>query len=132
MKTRKTDPAQKARAAPTPAVRVKSTKTKRVRKRTSQLEAIFLSILINQERYGRQVSAEYFKRTGQELSLGSLYTTLNRMVDCGLVKSRPGAASERHQGNRRRYFRITASGHQALDAYEIWAINAMGTGVRHA
>ena len=114
------------------SVQAEPTKPKKTRKRPSQLEAIFLSILINGERYGREVSGEYLKRTGQELSLGSLYTTLNRMVDCKFVKSRPGPASEKHQGNRRRYFKITADGQRALNAYEIWSTSAMGARVRHA
>jgi DNA-binding PadR family transcriptional regulator len=51
------------------------------------------------------------------LSLGGLYTTVARMEDEGLVRSRWGSeTSETLRGARRRYYRITPHGERALAA----------------
>lgn len=82
-------------------------------------EAVILSILINGERYGREIRNEYEKRNSRKMPLGSLYTTLMRMGQYGFVKSRMGESSHERGGNRRKYFRMTGLGVRALEAYEV-------------
>ncbi len=78
-------------------------------------EATFLAILLNGPRYGRELSKAYKERTGRTIPAGSLYVTLDRMEDAGWVKSWLGEETHERGGNRRRYFRLTASGHRAYD-----------------
>lgn len=82
-------------------------------------EAVILSILINGERYGREIRNEYEKRTEKKMPLGSLYTTLTRMENYGFVDSRLGESCHERGGNRRKYFKMTGLGERALNAYEI-------------
>lgn len=82
-------------------------------------EAVVLSILMNGERYGREVRNEYKKRTGKIMPLGSLYTTLTRMEHYGFVDSWMGESCHERGGNRRKYFKMTGLGERALNAYEI-------------
>ena len=89
-------------------------------------EAAILSILINGERYGRQVRDEYEDRMQRKMPLGSLYVTLDRMEDAGFVTSRMGDASPRRGDNRRKYFKITGAGRRALNEFEIQATAIMG------
>jgi len=89
----------------------------------NQREAEILAILINGEKYGQAIRDEYQKRTRKTLPLGSLYVTLDRMEDKGFVKSRlednPGEA---RVGNRRKYFKVTASGSRSLSVFEGWIL----------
>ncbi len=78
-------------------------------------EAVLLGILVQAERYGRDIAREYKKRTGREIPVGSLYVTLDRMERSGLISSRMGVKAEELGGNRRQYFRIRAAGHRAFD-----------------
>lgn len=87
-------------------------------------EAIILQVLIPQDRYGLEVRSEVAKHEGKRMPLGSLYTTLDRMVDKGMLRSRFGESSHRRGGNRRKYFAITAKGHRALDAYHMPFVDA--------
>jgi len=98
----------------------------------SQRQAVILSILINGEKYGREIRNEYEKRTSRKLPLGSLYTTLNRMEGYGFVKSRMGESAHERGGNRRRYFEITATGQRAFSAFGVFIQNAVGGLMRNA
>ena len=79
-------------------------------------ELHIMSILLNGERFGRQINLEYEKLTKRRMPIGSLYTTLDRMQDKGYVKSREGEPKPEYGGNRRRYFSLTAKGRGAFDA----------------
>lgn len=81
----------------------------------NQREAIILAILLHGEEYGREIRALFEKRVGSNMPLGSLYTTLDRMEDKGLLKSRLGDSAGERGGNRRKYFRITAAGLDGLN-----------------
>ena len=87
-------------------------------------EAALLTILTTGEKYGRELRELYQKRTKIQLPLGSLYTTLDRMEDQGFVTSRMGDPNPERGGNRRKFYRITASGLRALnlmrDAAVMW------------
>lgn len=80
----------------------------------NQREAVILSILVNGEKYGLQLRNEYRKRTGHGLPLGSLYPTLDTMIDKGFVIARQGESVHERGGNARRYYRISAPGQRAL------------------
>ena len=82
-------------------------------------EAQLLSILINGEKYGLEIRDEYRKRTNEDLPLGSLYVTLDRMEEKGFVKTWMGESVHESGGNRRKYFKLTASGQTAIRDYEI-------------
>jgi PadR family transcriptional regulator len=78
-------------------------------------EATILAILTAGERYGREIRDGYEKRSGRAMPLGSLYTTLDRMEDAGLIKSRMGDPNPDRGGNRRKFYKITASGLRSLN-----------------
>jgi PadR family transcriptional regulator PadR len=82
--------------------------------RRSSIEMLILAALETKELYGLSIIERIKETTGQSLSLGGLYTTLHRMEQKGLVTSRWGESTEVRQGARRRYYRVTALGQQAL------------------
>ena len=93
-------------------------------KRVSWDEA--LDLLINGDKYGREIREAYNRETGRVMPYGSLYVTLDRMEQQGFIKSRMGDSCHKRGGNRRKYFRITASGRRALDTLQILAAGLQG------
>lgn len=79
-------------------------------------EALILSGLSAGERYGLEIidKVREISEGKARLSLGGLYTTLHRMEEKGLVKSRWGEPTEVRQGARRRYYKITGLGIRSL------------------
>ena len=60
------------------------------------------------------------------MPLGSLYVTLDRMVDKGFLRSRVGESVAARGGNRRKYYRIQASGYAALSQFQVVATSILG------
>lgn len=83
-------------------------------------EAVILAILARGEKYARQIREQYNKRTGQNMPLGSLYTTLDRMADKGLIASRHARPPGKRTANPRRHCRLTARGRSALKQISAW------------
>lgn len=63
--------------------------------------------------YGIARDVEELSDGQVRLSAGTLYGALNRLSDGGLVED---VGERQVQGRRRRYYRITATGHAALAA----------------
>jgi len=80
--------------------------------------AVLLACLLHGEKFGLQIRDEYEERTGTPLPLGTLYVTLDRMADAGMLTSREGESNPERGGNRRRYFKITAIGIDALNRFQ--------------
>ena len=64
--------------------------------------------------YGVTVSDEIHERTGNEVSIGAVYTTLERLERKGFVSSRMGEKTVERGGRRKKYFRAEANGILAL------------------
>ena len=76
---------------------------------------LLLAILkLDDEAYGstiRQLLAETINR---EVTIGALYTTLERLEKKGLVSSRMGEATAARGGRAKKYFSVSAQGQAAL------------------
>lgn len=64
--------------------------------------------------YGMTIRQELLDRSGRDVSIGSVYTTLARLEKKGFVKSQPGEATAKRGGRAKRYFKITGAGQRAL------------------
>ena len=89
-------------------------------------EAVILDILINGTRAGRDIRNEYESRTSTKMPIGSLYTTLTRMETAGFVDSSMGDTTSNRRGHPRKFFSITGTGERALNAYQVFVMNAFG------
>jgi DNA-binding PadR family transcriptional regulator len=65
--------------------------------------------------YGLAIHEEI--ETERSLSLGALYTTLDRLQDRGYVSSWTGECTSERGGRPKRYFRVEAAGEAALRDY---------------
>jgi PadR family transcriptional regulator PadR len=82
------------------------------------LEHIVLLALIQlkSNAYGMTVRREIEERTGRNISIGAVYTTLERLQAKGYVSSLVGEPTAERGGRAKRLFRIEADGERALRA----------------
>lgn len=71
---------------------------------------------LDDDAYGVSVRKEIERRTGRDVSVGSVYATLARLEEKGLVTSSEGQPTPRRGGRARRLFRILPDGAHALRA----------------
>src|SRR3989442_9281650 len=71
-------------------------------------------IRLGEHGYGVTIRQEIQRRAGRAVSLGAVYTTLERLEEKGHVSSCRGEPTAERGGRAKRYFRITASGATAL------------------
>jgi len=90
---------------------------------------ILLAILkLGEGAYGstiRQVLAETIAR---DVTIGALYTTLERLEKKGLVESKMGEATAERGGRAKKYFKVSAQGQSALKRSK-QALHSMWQGV---
>jgi len=65
--------------------------------------------------YGVPIRRELAKRTGRDVSIGAVYTTLDRLERKGFASSRQGEPTAERGGRAKKYFRIEAAGQHVLD-----------------
>ena|SRR5258706_15873700 len=86
--------------------------------RVSSTELYVLGALEQEaELYGAQIAESIKQQTSGDrvIRKGTLYTTLHRMKEKGLVSSRWGDDEEVVAGARRKYYKITALGYKSLN-----------------
>ena len=64
--------------------------------------------------YGMTVRREIQERTGRDVTIGAVYSTLDRLEGKALLESRLGSGDSDRSGRARRHFRILPSGVEAL------------------
>ena len=77
-----------------------------------------LLALAQGERHGYGILKDVLEQTDGDVRLGpgTLYGTLQRLMEAGLVEEVPGIAPDADHDSRRRYYRITRQGRRALGA----------------
>lgn len=81
---------------------------------STKTESIVLALLQDGEKYG----LELIKASGGKLKRGTIYVTLGRLEERGLVKSRTDKKAE-HPGLPRPLYRLTDAGKRVLEAWEL-------------
>ena len=75
-----------------------------------ELMVMLALIRLGENAYGVPISREIVERTGREVALGSVYDSLERLEEKGLVSSNLGEPTAERGGRAKRYFRVTAKG----------------------
>lgn len=78
--------------------------------------------------YGSSIRAEIEARSGRPAARGSIYVTLDRLEDKGLLSSRAGASSSERGDRPKRIFKVTAAGLRAARA-SVAAVTRMQRGL---
>ena len=81
-----------------------------------EFEIVVLGALLQlaEDAYGISILAEIEKRAGRAVTIGALYSTLNRLEKKGYIEARVGEATPERGGRAKRYFDITAEGRKQL------------------
>ena len=75
-----------------------------------ELLVLLALIRLRDDAYGVPISEAIEESSGREVSLGSVYITLDRLERKGLVSSRLGESTAERGGRAKTYFRITPKG----------------------
>jgi PadR family transcriptional regulator PadR len=68
------------------------------------------------EAYGMSIRREIELRTGRDVAIGAVYSTLERLQGKGYVDAASPAGADTRDGRARRFYQLTRSGVDALDA----------------
>src|SRR5262245_9255687 len=85
-------------------------------------------VRLGAEAYGVAIRDEIEKRTGRDVTLGAVYTTLLRLEDKKLVATRLGEPTPQRGGRRKKFYRPLAAGRREL-ATSLDAIRNMTRGL---
>ena len=92
-------------------------------------QIVMLAVLrVGDDAYGVPILDEIQRETGRELALATVYKTLSRLEDKGLVASRIGEPTPQRGGRRKRYYAVTPAGMRDLRA-SVRALGRMAAGL---
>jgi len=75
-----------------------------------ELMVLLALMRLGDEAYGVPISREIEQQCGREVALGSVYATLERLEEKGLVSSNLGEPTAERGGRAKRYFHVTKRG----------------------
>jgi PadR family transcriptional regulator len=92
-------------------------------------QLVLLALLrLGPDAYGATVRREIEARSGRQLSISAVYTTLERLERKGFVRSWIGEPTSQRGGRRRKHFDLQPRGARELrDAYD--AFTSMTSGI---
>ena len=94
-------------------------------------QMVMLALLrLGADAYGATVCGEIERRGGRGVSVSAVHTTLDRLEQKGLVKSRVGDPTPQRGGKRKRHYEVAASGMKALQA-SYRSLRNMADGLEH-
>ncbi len=80
-------------------------------------QVVLLAIVrLKSDAYGAVIRQEVERRAGRQVTVGALYSTLDRLEAKGYVVAREGAPSPDRGGRLKRYFTVRPAGADALEA----------------
>ena len=75
-----------------------------------ELVALLATMRLGETAYGVSIATEIESLSGRSVALASLYLTLDRLEENGLVRSQLGEPTASRGGRAKRYFWITSKG----------------------
>ena len=92
-------------------------------------QLVLLGVLrLGEEAYGAAIRQEIHARSGRDVSINAVYTTLDRLEAKGLLRSWIGPPTAQRGGRRRKFYALRPAGVAAMrDAYQ--AFRAMADGL---
>jgi len=85
-------------------------------------------VRLGEEAYGVSIHAEIARRAGRDVTVATVYKTLERLELKGLAVSTIGEPTMERGGRRKKYFRIQPSGRRAL-AQALGSLRRMADGL---
>ena len=92
-------------------------------------QLVLLGVLhLGDEAYGAAIRQEIHARSGRDVSIGAVYTTLDRLEQKGLLRSWVGEPTAQRGGRRRKFYEVRPAGLAASRA-SYRALRAMAEGL---
>ena len=104
---------------------------KRIRPLGEFERAVLLAVVrAGRNAYGVTIRTELQRRLNRSVSLGAVYTTLDRLVEKGMASSSLGDPTPERGGRAKKFFAVEAQGVKALQhsrrmSDAIWAISPL-------
>lgn len=94
-------------------------------------QLVLLGVLrLGDEAYGAAIREEIHTRSGRDVSINAVYTTLDRLERKGYLRSWVGDPTPQRGGRRRKFYALRPEGTAALR--QAWrALTAMADGLEH-
>ncbi len=85
--------------------------------RLGEFEEVILLLvgILRDKAYALRITEAFEEETGRSVSIGAVHSTLKRLEDKGFVETEMGAASAQRGGRRKRMYKVTATGQEALN-----------------
>jgi DNA-binding PadR family transcriptional regulator len=92
-------------------------------------QLVLLGVLrLGDEAYGAAIRQEIHTRSGRDVSINAVYTTLDRLESKGLLRSWEGTPTPQRGGRRRKFYALRPAGITAIrHAYR--ALRSMADGL---
>src|SRR3954464_15752870 len=88
---------------------------------------LFGVLRLDGDAYGAAIRQEIHARSGRDVSINAVYTTLDRLEQKALLKSWTGEPTAERGGRRRKFYALRAAGQAALrQAYQTFTAMADG------
>ena len=92
-------------------------------------QLVLLGVLrLADDAYGANIRQEIHARSGRDVSINAVYTTLDRLENKGLLRSWVGAPTAQRGGRRRKFYAVTPTGAAAV-RHAYLALRAMADGL---
>ena len=92
-------------------------------------QLVLLGVLrLADEAYGASIRQEIHARSGRDVSINAVYTTLDRLEAKGLLRSWVGEPTAQRGGRRRKHYAVTPSGITAM-RHAYLALRSMADGL---
>ena len=79
-----------------------------------EFEQFLLLLRLGDNAYGSTIRQLLADSISRDVTIGALYTTLERLEKKGLVESKMGEATAERGGRAKKYFKVSAQGQSAL------------------
>src|SRR5437762_13629330 len=91
-------------------------------------QLVLLGVLrLDEDAYGAAIRQEIHTRSGRDVSINAVYTTLDRLEAKGLLRSWIGEPTAQRGGRRRKFYALRPAGAAALrQAYRAFTAMAHG------
>ena len=76
---------------------------------------LLITAIINEHAYGVSVMDEIANQTGRKVNISAVHTALDRLEKKQFLSSYIGGATAERGGRRKRYFKVTNLGIQAIE-----------------
>jgi DNA-binding PadR family transcriptional regulator len=80
-------------------------------------QAVLLAILhLEDDAYGVEIRSLIAERSGRDVAIGAVYTTLERLARKGYVSHRVGEPTAERGGRAKKFYAVTRAGREALQS----------------